>query len=329
MIVMRLLIIAWTNFEQTSFVHVEIHDTTNNTKMKFVEIKKEAAISKTFLVTYAENEPFTHSQQNIVKTQQNRSIDAIEVWNKRSLIERFPQYINQWNYPGLHGRPSCVFFKAVTVNDSMYRSSDGDWIVWVDSSRYFVDGIQESIGEFVRMLDTLGLDSFPGVALCGLANVDNQCVSAKTFRDLNVDIPRYWFAPHFQNNFFAFKKNKKNLEFVHEWTELMMDMNVACGSGSDDQALFSILVTKYNLVFLNLCNFEIELNNPDFQTLKNVDFVIKKVSKMDKSYVMTQDSFVRQWRKLQWTPSDCTLKETSGYYSHASFNLKSDPFQLS
>jgi hypothetical protein len=105
-----------------------------------------------------------------------------------------------------------------------------------------------------------------------------------------------------------------------------MDMNVACGSGSDDQALFSILVTKYNLVFLNLCNFEIELNNPDFQTMKNVDFVINKVSKMDTSYVMTQDSFVRQWRKLQWTPSDCRLKETSGYYSHTSFNLKHETF---
>ena len=304
-------------------VHYTLPSFSGSSEKMFAKIKKEVDIPKTFLVTYADNEPFTYSQQNIIKTQQNRSIDVIGAWNKKNLIERFPQYIEQWNYPGLHGRPSCVFFKPVLVNDSMYRSNAGDWTVWVDSSRYFVNGIQESIGEFVRMLDKLGLDSFPGVALCGLTNVDNQCVSAKTFRDLHVDIPRYWFAPHFQNNFLAFKKNQKNLEFVREWTEMMMDMDVACGSSNDDQAIFSILVTKYNLLFLNFCNFEMELNNPDFQMMKNVDFVINKVSSMDTSYVMTQDSFVRQWRKLQWTPSDCQLKETVGYYSHASFHLKS------
>ena len=288
-----------------------------------IEKENEKLRPKTILVTYADKEPFANSQKNILKTQQNKSIDIIEGWNPQTLMERFPQYMPQWNYIGLHRRPSCAFFKPVIVNDTMSSSNDGDWIVWVDSSKYFVNGIQESIGDFVNFLDKLGIDSFPGVALCGITNVDNLVVSTKTFKDLDVDIPRYWFAPHFQNNFFAFKKTPKNIEFIQEWTQLMMDMDVACGSQVDDQALFSLLVTKYNMPFFNLCNFETEFNNPDYQTLKNVDFVINKVYALGLSILMlTQDDFMRQMRKLKWTPSDGSWQEISGIYPHTTYYLK-------
>ena len=164
---------------------------------------------RVLLVTYAQNEPFVSSQQQIIKTQKDNSVDFIEAWNLERITAEFPQYQKHWEYPGKNRRPSCAFFKPVVVSDIMTKSNDGDWIIWVDSSKYYVNGIKGNMRDFVATLDKLGLDAFPGVALCGIANVDNRCVSIKTFRGLQVDIPKYWFAPHFQNNFFAFKKNCK------------------------------------------------------------------------------------------------------------------------
>jgi hypothetical protein len=277
---------------------------------------------KIILVTFAHYEPFITSQQMIIKTQQNRSVDFIEAWGWDKLVSKFPQYNSQWNFPGTHGRLSCVLFKPVLMTDAMSRANDGDWIIWTDSSRYFVNGIQESMREFIAKLESLHLNSFPGVALCGLTNVDNRCVSTKTFRDMNVDIPRYWFAPHFQNNFIAFKKTDQNWAFLKEWSEYMIDMDVACGSGADDQSLFSILVSKYNLKFLNMCNFETHLNNPDYQSLKNIDFIIKMVSLMNESSVIhTQDDLMLMWRKLQWSPAQGNFDVISEYYPHRHFGL--------
>jgi hypothetical protein len=278
---------------------------------------------KVILVTYAQNDPFVSSQKKIIETQQGWSVDEIQSWNYEKIQNYFPQYHSQWKHPGKNGRPSCVFFKPVLMSSIMSQYNDGDWIVWVDSSKYFVNGITESMKSFVSALEKLKLDSFPGTALCGLANVDNKCVSIKTFNGMKADVPKYWFAPHFQNNFVAFKKNSMNLNFLNEWRTIMTDMDMACSSGSDDQAIFSILVTKFNMKFLNLCNFRHGLNNPDYQSLKDVDMVIKSVSDMNTSHVMNnQEEFISLWRGLGWMPFDCNMKETLGYYSHRQFALQ-------
>ena len=179
--------------------------------------------------------------------------------------------------------------------------------------------------DFVVTLDKLDLDSFPGVALCGLANIDNMCVSKKTFRGLGLDTSRYWLAPHFQNNFIVFKKNPRNVKFLTEWRDCMTDMDMACASGTDDQALFSILVTKYKLKFLNMCNFDEGLNHPTFQALKNVDLVMEFVSlHVNSSRVMhDQSDFIYMWNHAaQRSPTNYVkVEESLEYYAHTQFTL--------
>lgn len=276
---------------------------------------------RVILVTYAQNEPFTSSQQKIAETQsirQDKSIDFIEQWNLGRVLQEFPQYKMHWTHEGRNGRPSCCFFKPVLMFDVMSRFKWGDWIIWIDSSRYFGDGVKSNLRKFIGVLHDLNLDVFPGVALCGISNVDNRCVSIETFQGMNVDTPKYWFAPHFQNNMFAFQKTPNNLNFMKEWKEMMSDLNFACASGSDDQAIFSILVTKFNLKFLNLCDFSTKLNEPHFQNLKNVDYVIEMVSTFNTSHVMkSQENFIMKWRTIGWSPFNCKLSQNNGYYEHA------------
>jgi hypothetical protein len=318
-IIMYIIILFVTGLVTSAIVMI-----TAVAKPRIIDLEANTAGRKVVLVTYAQNEPFLSSQKRIVESQLNKgSVHSVEVWNLEKIKLAFPQYTEHWNHPGRNGRPSCVFFKPVLMKHVMAESNEGDWIIWSDSSKYFTNGIHGNMSSFVTILDELKLESFPGVALCGLANVDNGCVSIETFRGLKLDTPRYWFAPHFQNNFFAFKKNDVNQKFIEEWVQIMTNLDLACASGVDDQAPFSLLVTKYNLKFLNMCNFEIGLNTPNFQELKNIDFIVEKVLAYDISRVMhTQEDFLMQWRKIGWNPMDCRLGETSGYYSHNQFSLQ-------
>jgi hypothetical protein len=141
------------------------------------------------------------------------------------------------------GRPCCIAMKSFLVLEAMKKSNDGDFIVWIDSSKYF-HGIQGNISRFIHMMTSShGLTAFPGTALCGLLNIDNGVVSEATFRAVWLNNPFYWFATHFQDIFFVFQKNKRNLQFMTEWTKYEMDTTLNCLSASDDQAIFLLLVT--------------------------------------------------------------------------------------
>lgn len=267
-------------------------------------LQQVPAPASVILVTYAQYEPFLSSQRNLIASQLalDGSVDDIQAWTVELLHERFPNHSDVWGHEAF--RPGCAAFKPVVVRSAMVQAKEADWVIWADSSKHYTGGIHSNMKDFVRKLEELGVDSFPATALCGISNVDNGCVSAKTFRDMDLDLPRYWFSPHFQNNFFAFKVNKRNLAFMLEWEQYMLNIDVACGSRVHDQAIFSLLVAKYELKFLSLCDFGSTLHKPHYHELKNVDFVISRVMQMDKSSVMhSQDQFLRLWRNIQWAPA--------------------------
>ena len=226
------------------------------------------------LVTYAEGLLFTSTQKKIVESAK-KSSHYIYAWNKTALKETFPQHNDIWDSNPDSVYPACIAMKAFLVEFAMKHALQNDWVIYADSSRYYTNGITERFDTFVLRLLQHGLDAYPGTALCGLTNIDNGgLVSRKTFTAFEADRPKYWFAPHFQNNFFAFAKNRRTADFMKRWAEYSLDRNLNCASAVPDQAPFSVLVSKYEFPIVSFCT---GINTPHWQELKDVDFIMSRV----------------------------------------------------
>ena len=256
------------------------------------------------IVTYAQGEPYLTTQRQIVSAAKASS-HYIYSWNLDTLSILFPQHNSVWNNEG-NGRPACVAMKAFVVELAMRHANPNDWIIWVDSSRWYLDGVLERYDVFVQRLIQSGLDAYPGTALCGLTNIDNgPLVSRETFRALGADRPKYWFAPHFQNNFFAFSKNQRTIGFMEDWKAYSMDLKINCASIVPDQAPFAVLVTKYSFPIVNLCTGP---NMPHFHDLKNIDFILSQ----DVIHVISDYDKFQQALSLDWD-QECQIKGRDWY----------------
>jgi len=181
------------------------------------------------------------------------------------------------NFPAAR-RHLCLVVKSILVQRALNISDTGDWVLWVDSSKYFRDGITGSFNSFIHNLLGHSLVAYPGTVLCGLTNIDQGgMVSRTTFKSLYADRPRFWFAPHFQSNFFAFARNNNSDNFFKQWVAHSLNLDVSCASLVDDQAPFSVLVSKFNFPFVNFCRGQ---NDPDFQALKDVSRILSHNSSL-------------------------------------------------
>jgi hypothetical protein len=270
----------------------------------------KTAASNVTMVTFAQNEPFVTSLRNIERCVHEHNLaDVFRGWTLETLSAAYPEYADVWSYPGRNNRPACDAWKPILILNAMNDSNYGDWVVWIDSSKYYPDGIQENIRDFVHKMDLHGIEVFPGHPVCGLMNVDASLISRETFKRMRADSPKYWFAPHFQINFVAFKKTQRNLAIINEWKDYNLDMEVACSSRVDDQALFSLLAIRHEIPFIHLCKFsENSMMNPHPDILKNVDFVVSSFMKDNTLWTLqTADSIHQEMAAKGWSPRGCAV----------------------
>jgi hypothetical protein len=225
------------------------------------------------VVSYAQGEPYETTMQHL-----NESVvtvgnaDKFIGWKKQDLMSQYADLNATWDF--FSRRPACMAMKSTTVLDAMETHDDGDWIVWIDSSKYFIEPLTEDLRKVVEVIEKSGHDAFPGVPLCLWANVDFYgLVDFEMFRRMDLNVPDYWFAPHYQNNMFIFKNTPRNRAFVAEWKMYNLMLDVSCLSHTQDQAIFSLLVKKYDLPAMNLCSGRPD--DPHTSELKNVNWVFR------------------------------------------------------
>ena len=123
------------------------------------------------VVSYAQGEPYETTMQHL-----NESVitvgnaDKFIGWKKQDLMTRYADLNATWDF--FSRRPACMAMKSTTFLDAMEMHEDEDWIIWIDSSKYFIEPLTEDLRKVVEVIEKSGHEAFPGVPLCLLANVD-------------------------------------------------------------------------------------------------------------------------------------------------------------
>jgi len=233
--------------------------------------------------------------------------DTSRLWSMEDMMTRFPEHADIWNFEVANithrVRPACMAQKSFLVLNLMQNVPADDWIFWIDSSKYH-HGMGANLRNFATYLeDVLHLEQYAGTSLCRQTNIDmRQLVSPLVFQALGMDEPRYWFAPHYQNNFFGFKNTPRNRQFVEEWLHHNLNMTVACSSHPHDQAIFSVLVAKYEMKVPFVCHEQAGWRVPVAHALKNVDWLVNTIESDKNIPVLGPFEIIQTLVKAGWFP---------------------------
>jgi len=145
--------------------------------------------------------------------------------------------------------------KPICLYETMNRIKKGDIVFFVDSNhvvakdpQIFID-IALDCGFFVR--DHISI-RYP---------IKDWC-RRDTMINMGLDEEKYWNATQMQANIVGFCKNNFTMKFITEWTDCCLDYKIMFGEGKHknfdtfkehrhDQIIFSLLVAKYNIPYLN------------------------------------------------------------------------------
>ena len=182
------------------------------------------------------------------------------------------------------------------------------WVFWIDSSQYFKGKIQTSVIRFTEVLDLMNLTALPGVPVCRMLNSDSGLVDNKVHEALQLTGDEYRKSSHYQDNFVAFKNTPENRAFITEWKQYNLDMDVAKASHTEDQEIFSLLVSKYQKQKNLLPAFHICPAKYDYKlscaAIKDSDVIRRKVIEAyDKGSplpVYYREEFQALWRSKGW-----------------------------
>jgi len=273
------------------------------------QLPLELGKPKIHIVTYAYGEKYLTSQQHVISSALP-SAHFIYAWNRSTLNEYFPHHVAVWAQhepEKTTHKHYCVGMKSVLTEHAMTFADEGDWIVWMDSSQHISRGFSVHFDSFVQSLIKSGVDAYPGSVLCGHTNIDQPSfgglISRKTFSAFDLDRPRYWFAPHFRNNFFAFAKTNRSTTFLREWTDYSTNNETYCASLVEDQAPFSLLVSKHRYPIVSLCG---GLNEPPYEHLKDVVYILERIDRNKHRIFRDSDDF-QSTLPIKWD-EECSIR---------------------
>lgn len=289
--------------------------------------KEKSPPGAVHLISYAQGEVFERSGACIAESVRRHNLaDTVTLWRYEDITTFIPHEV--WNYTPRkirYVRPACMAHKSrmlmyflnqeynsvanTTSQINQGRSipplvAEGDWVFWADSSRHYPHGFkaQSNLRQFANILERRGLDAFVGMP-CGknlrskkALRYGDGLVSLVVFEAMRADVPKYWYAPHYQNSFFGFRNNNRSRAFAQEWWSFNSDMYVACSSHTHDQAIFSLLVTKYGYKSM------LSLRTPE--ALKDPNVVIELLLQNDSQKFYTGEEvhsavprlFYPEWR---------------------------------
>jgi hypothetical protein len=211
---------------------------------------------KVHLVVYSQGEPYDTTKRRTIETVHQYttkelviheySLDLIKTRDWFEKIAHLPTVTRDGRRDGYY----CAY-KAFITHEVYHLMDDADLLYYVDSSQYFIEGFTHSIDELCDVALRRG-------CIAGSIGMDvrnNSYSCCDTIEAWNLIIPgsddKYLHEPHVLSTWYLFSKNETNTEFMNEWIK----WDVYEGSlgplttyhHTADQAVYNILVVKYNL----------------------------------------------------------------------------------
>ena len=126
---------------------------------------KTRAYNVTF-VTYADGKPFTLTQRMLERTAPRRGADTVVSWTRRRVNETDWGQRHLWRFEQKYDAARWVW-KPFLIWDALRRARPGDFVVYADSSRYFVKGLERSLLPLTNVLDADASGALGGSRLGG------------------------------------------------------------------------------------------------------------------------------------------------------------------
>lgn len=221
------------------------------------------------LASYAHGEPYLTTQRLHVRTARSvGGVDLTLAWTKAQLLRTdWGQRVLRRFYAEFskHGR---WVWKPHIILHALGQLREGDFVVYLDASRFFQKGFEHSVIPLANFLyanrrgavdsSRLSFGMVPGVrlkkrnsspwfwpkrcelceqlALMGLCSApsDEACCAS------------YAHAPHVQASFSIWQKSDLTLQFVRAWLANCEDIEVLRRSRQGDQCVASLLSAAYS-----------------------------------------------------------------------------------
>jgi hypothetical protein len=212
--------------------------------------------------------------------------DLIPIHYDKSLFDTNPDYYPK--YKETLDRSGFGFaFKPIGFWETLKIMDEGDCALFVDSNHI----IKKDPEEFYYIIDNNSV-----FAQDHIWNYypNKDWTHRDTFVNMGCDEARYWNAPEMHCCITGIKKDEFGMKFAKEYLDYCLDWRVTFGEGKHkdfasfkenrhNQSVFSIMVEKYNLSYLNR-----EQNVWMEYIIPELDF-IRETNPIDFSYRKEQD----------------------------------------
>ena len=212
------------------------------------------------LVSFAEGEPFSTVLRLLNDSSRQAGFDEVQLWSMADflnspLVRKHPEAMNRLKR--LQHRPYCDAFKMVALLQAMEHSDEGDYVLWIDSSRHFPYALPR--GNVHKAIAKLNHGATQPRSIYGRTN----CVGNYGVPELEVPIetkshPASAFANYFRKQrpvlgtivacHILLANTKFNRRLVREWLEMALRMPEAfCGHHTEDNFAWMALVCNHSL----------------------------------------------------------------------------------
>lgn len=233
--------------------------------------------NKVHLLTYANNQPFLTSQQQIKETfplytkkefiihEHNSTTIRTKSWFK--YLEEFKRLP-----PNKRREDSWYVWKPFLTEDLYNQMNDGDILFYVDSSRHYKGGFAVNVDKLLQFAETNG--HIAGSVGKNVTNDTKECChDPRIWNHIlkNNNHEFYLKKLHVLCSWFVLCKNETTNSFVREWSALVKEyvdgVPLISLHHTGDQSIFNVLAYKYNLTVFFHPDHSHEMNkNPNLVT---------------------------------------------------------------
>lgn len=212
---------------------------------------------KTHLITFY-NSNFYEEERKITCNAVGHYFDYYKHYTFEDIDQKFIED-NKDIFSYSKGCGYFIWKPYVILNYITKYVDDGDLLVYMDTNQSFDDTIWNSIPKHLENNIIYVLRNIrPNEGIC---HPQTTWTKRDCFVLMGCDSEKYWNSYQVQANVIAVKKNKESLDFLNEWQNSCLDINVIsdkpniCGLPNFpnfyehryDQSVLTNLITKYNI----------------------------------------------------------------------------------
>lgn len=233
---------------------------------------------KIHLITFANKDPFTKSQNILDSTYKNSRITSHTMWNqygiyKSKLYEKNMHIFERYRSIGF----GLFIWKPYIILEKLNEIEDGEFIYYQDSSQYDFSGLNFDFTKICEYMNKNNIDLLPGFQI----NTSNKfLIKEECLRYLNYDKNEEFLNKnHYHTSPLLFKKTPKTAKFIKEWEELCQVPQCIIKNTrfhQCDQAILNILLDKYNYKGLLYIDNKEESKKYSFYWKKLIEYIDEK-----------------------------------------------------